>query len=162
MLNPEALSAAGREVREQLFDQVKSLLHDLDMGMQPISVLFPYLPTSFHRKRDSCALPQPVITPASAQGHKAHCPFTTSFDPLLLYLFSFCPAYGPKCAAVPPTVPPDASVHCFMRPQWQLDERYCRGRGCRSRKKLLELFSGVIQQRRKSGVKEDDVLQVRV
>ena len=55
--------AAGREVREQLFDQVKGLLHDLDMGMQPISVLFPYLPTSFHQKRDSCALLPPPLFP---------------------------------------------------------------------------------------------------
>ena len=34
--------------------------------------------------------------------------------------------------------------------------------GCRSRKELQRLFSGIIQQRRKSGVKEDDVLQVCV
>lgn len=51
-----ALTAArtllGREIREQLFDQVADLLHDLDDGMRPISVFFPYLPTSFHRKRD--------------------------------------------------------------------------------------------------------------
>jgi hypothetical protein len=32
--------------------QVDSLLHDLDDGMRPISVFFPYLPTSFHKKRD--------------------------------------------------------------------------------------------------------------
>lgn len=51
-----ALTAArtllGREVREQLFDQVADLLHDLDDGMRPISVFFPYLPTAFHKKRD--------------------------------------------------------------------------------------------------------------
>lgn len=32
--------------------QVDSLLHDLDDGMRPISVFFPYLPTAFHKKRD--------------------------------------------------------------------------------------------------------------
>lgn len=32
--------------------QVDSLLHDLDDGMRPISVFFPYLPTSYHKKRD--------------------------------------------------------------------------------------------------------------
>ena len=53
-----ALTAArtllGREIREQLFDQVADLLHDLDDGMRPISVFFPYLPTSYHKKRDLC------------------------------------------------------------------------------------------------------------
>jgi sterol 14-demethylase len=43
----------GREVREHLFDRVADLFHDLDMGMQPISVVFPYLPIAAHRKRDS-------------------------------------------------------------------------------------------------------------
>lgn len=51
-----ALTAArtllGREIREQLFDQVADLLHDLDDGMRPISVFFPYLPTAYHKKRD--------------------------------------------------------------------------------------------------------------
>ncbi|KAF6265917.1 sterol 14 desaturase [Scenedesmus sp. NREL 46B-D3] len=51
-----ALTAArtllGREIREQLFDEVADLLHDLDDGMRPISVFFPYLPTSYHKKRD--------------------------------------------------------------------------------------------------------------
>lgn len=47
-----ARTLLGREIREQLFDQVDSLLHDLDDGMRPISVFFPYLPTSFHKKRD--------------------------------------------------------------------------------------------------------------
>lgn len=42
----------GREVRENLFGEVPHLIHDLDQGMQPISVLAPYLPTEAHRKRD--------------------------------------------------------------------------------------------------------------
>lgn len=42
----------GREVREHLFETVSMLFHDLDMGMQPISVLFPYLPIPAHNKRD--------------------------------------------------------------------------------------------------------------
>lgn len=42
----------GREVRENLFDKVSKLYHDLDDGMRPISVFFPYLPTSYHKKRD--------------------------------------------------------------------------------------------------------------
>ncbi|KAG5391866.1 hypothetical protein IGI04_021829 [Brassica rapa subsp. trilocularis] len=42
----------GREVRDQLFDDVSALFHDLDNGMLPISVLFPYLPIPAHRRRD--------------------------------------------------------------------------------------------------------------
>lgn len=43
----------GREVRESMFEEVASLYHDLDDGMRPLSVLFPYLPTEYHRKRDA-------------------------------------------------------------------------------------------------------------
>ncbi|KAH7442743.1 hypothetical protein KP509_03G102100 [Ceratopteris richardii] len=42
----------GREVRDQLFQDVSDLFHDLDNGMLPISVLFPYLPIPAHRRRD--------------------------------------------------------------------------------------------------------------
>ncbi|GAB2270464.1 hypothetical protein Dimus_005360 [Dionaea muscipula] len=42
----------GREVRDKLFDDVSSLFHDLDNGMLPISVIFPYLPIPAHRRRD--------------------------------------------------------------------------------------------------------------
>ena len=43
----------GREVREKLFTKVTSLFHDLDAGMLPISVLWPYAPIAAHRKRDA-------------------------------------------------------------------------------------------------------------
>jgi hypothetical protein len=43
---------AGREVREQMFEQVTALLHDLDEGMVPLSVMFPYAPIKVHRVRD--------------------------------------------------------------------------------------------------------------
>lgn len=43
----------GREVRDKLFDDVSALFHDLDNGMLPISVLFPYLPIPAHRRRDN-------------------------------------------------------------------------------------------------------------
>jgi len=43
----------GREVREHMFKEVADLYHDLDDGMRPISVLFPHLPTTYHRKRDA-------------------------------------------------------------------------------------------------------------
>lgn len=45
--------AAGREIRESMFREVADLYHDLDDGMRPISVIFPYLPTAYHRRRDA-------------------------------------------------------------------------------------------------------------
>nr|QKY15112.1 sterol 14 desaturase (STE14) [Polytomella parva] len=42
----------GREVREQMFERVSELLHELDEGMVPLSVFFPYLPIPPHQKRD--------------------------------------------------------------------------------------------------------------
>ncbi|PKA64362.1 Obtusifoliol 14-alpha demethylase [Apostasia shenzhenica] len=46
----------GREVRDKLFDDVSALFHDLDNGMRPISVIFPYLPIPAHRRRDRARL----------------------------------------------------------------------------------------------------------
>ena len=43
---------AGREVRENMFEKVVDLLHDLDEGMLPVSVLCPSLPIPAHAKRD--------------------------------------------------------------------------------------------------------------
>ncbi len=37
-----------------MFDKVASLLHDLDEGMRPLSVIAPHFPTAYHRKRDRC------------------------------------------------------------------------------------------------------------
>lgn len=42
----------GEEVRNKLFADVSALFHDLDSGMLPISVIFPYLPIPAHRRRD--------------------------------------------------------------------------------------------------------------
>jgi sterol 14-demethylase len=36
-----------------MFREVADLYHDLDDGMRPISVIFPYLPTAYHRRRDA-------------------------------------------------------------------------------------------------------------
>ncbi|KAJ9518461.1 hypothetical protein QJQ45_018487, partial [Haematococcus lacustris] len=47
-----ARTLLGREVREQLFEQVTDLMHDLDAGMLPVSVMFPYLPIPAHFARD--------------------------------------------------------------------------------------------------------------
>lgn len=43
----------GREVRENLFGEVCHLIHDMDQGMQPISVLANWLPIKAHRLRDA-------------------------------------------------------------------------------------------------------------
>ncbi|CAG9462094.1 unnamed protein product [Pedinophyceae sp. YPF-701] len=43
----------GPEVRGKMFAQVKDLYHDLDKGLQPISVFMPNLPIAAHRKRDA-------------------------------------------------------------------------------------------------------------
>lgn len=42
----------GKEIRETLFSEVSHLIHDLDQGMQPISVLANWLPIKAHRDRD--------------------------------------------------------------------------------------------------------------
>eukprot|EP00271_Cylindrocystis_brebissonii_P004440 TRINITY_DN1609_c0_g1_i1.p1 TRINITY_DN1609_c0_g1~~TRINITY_DN1609_c0_g1_i1.p1 ORF type:complete len:507 (-),score=87.18 TRINITY_DN1609_c0_g1_i1:559-2079(-) len=46
----------GREVREQMFDEVSHLFHKLDEGMIPISVVAPWLPIKVHRERDKARL----------------------------------------------------------------------------------------------------------
>jgi sterol 14-demethylase len=35
-----------------MFDQVTAMMHDLDEGMLPVSVLFPHLPIPAHLQRD--------------------------------------------------------------------------------------------------------------
>ncbi|XP_006648586.1 obtusifoliol 14-alpha demethylase-like [Oryza brachyantha] len=42
----------GKEVRENMFDEVSSLLHELIGGLHLVSMFFPYLPTPAHRRRD--------------------------------------------------------------------------------------------------------------
>jgi sterol 14alpha-demethylase len=42
----------GREVRENMFDEDSSLLHELIGGLHLVSMFFPYLPTPGHRRRD--------------------------------------------------------------------------------------------------------------
>ena len=39
----------GREIRETLFSEVTNLVHDLDKGMVPLSVFFPYAPIEARR-----------------------------------------------------------------------------------------------------------------
>lgn len=65
----------GREVRENLFGEVSHLIHDLDQGMRPISVLANWLPTKAHRDRDRARkemgkLFEPVIKARRESGVK--------------------------------------------------------------------------------------------
>ena len=58
-----------------MFREVADLYHDLDDGMRPISVIFPYLPTAFHRRRDAArtqlhAIFSKVIAARRASGVK--------------------------------------------------------------------------------------------
>lgn len=43
----------GDDVRENMFDDVSRLYHDLDKGITPLSFFFPYAPVEAHRKRDA-------------------------------------------------------------------------------------------------------------
>ena len=45
-----AVLSLAVQVREKLYAEVARLYHDLDEGMQPISVFFPYLPIEAHRR----------------------------------------------------------------------------------------------------------------
>lgn len=65
----------GREVRENLFGEVSHLIHDLDQGMQPISVLANWLPIKAHRVRDRARkeigeLFKPIIRARRASQHR--------------------------------------------------------------------------------------------
>ncbi|XP_048574335.1 obtusifoliol 14-alpha demethylase-like [Triticum urartu] len=42
----------GKEVRENMFDEVHALFHEIESSMTLISFLFPYLPTPVNRRRD--------------------------------------------------------------------------------------------------------------
>ena len=76
------MAIAGREVRESMFNKVADLFHDLDMGMLPISVIFPYLPIPAHWNRDrsashditpiQCALRQAFPTLTCVCATRAH------------------------------------------------------------------------------------------
>ena len=43
----------GDDVRENLFEEVSRIYHDLDKGVTPLSFFFPYAPTEAHKLRDN-------------------------------------------------------------------------------------------------------------
>ena len=60
----------GREIRETLFSEVTTLVHDLDKGMVPLSVFFPYAPIEAHRKRDKARKELAAIFDKVIQGRR--------------------------------------------------------------------------------------------
>lgn len=46
----------GDDVRENLFEEVARLFHDLDEGMTPLSVFLPHAPVPAHFRRDKVRL----------------------------------------------------------------------------------------------------------
>jgi sterol 14alpha-demethylase len=93
----------GREVREKLFDDVSALFHDLDNGMQPVSVLFPYLPIPAHRKRDRsrarlAGIFASIIQSRKASGQPPEQDMLQSFiDSRLIFEGSFFAFENVKC-----------------------------------------------------------------
>jgi len=51
--NTASLCLLGRDVREQFGPSVTRLLHDIDEGITPLAILYPYLPTPAFRRRDA-------------------------------------------------------------------------------------------------------------
>ena len=60
----------GREIRETLFSEVTTLVHDLDKGIVPLSVFFPYAPIEAHRKRDKARKELAAIFDKVIQGRR--------------------------------------------------------------------------------------------
>lgn len=70
-----ARTLLGREIRENMFEEVSELLHDLDEGLLPITVLLPNLPIPAHLKRDRArerlaGLFEKVVNSRRASGKK--------------------------------------------------------------------------------------------
>ena len=52
IINTASRCLLGQEIRDSHLGKVTSLFHDLDNGMMPLSVMFPYLPIPAHKRRD--------------------------------------------------------------------------------------------------------------
>jgi sterol 14-demethylase len=52
IVNTASRCLLGEEIRNSHLEKLTSLFHDLDNGMLPISVMFPYLPIPAHNRRD--------------------------------------------------------------------------------------------------------------
>jgi sterol 14-demethylase len=52
-INTASLCLLGRDVREKFGPEVAALLHDIDEGITPLAIIYPYLPTPAFRRRDA-------------------------------------------------------------------------------------------------------------
>ena len=130
--------SAGREVRENMFEEIARLYHDLDQGMQPISVIFPNLPIAVHRTRDR-----------SGTYLLMHGSLGLVWDCCCMVLTTRLVQGGMTCTC----------AGCALLINSAVLEQAA---ACRARKQVAAIFKKVIEKRRATGTKEDDVLQVRV
>ena len=121
-----------------MFEEIARLYHDLDQGMQPISVIFPNLPIAVHRTRDR------------------------SGTDLLMH-GSLVLVWGWTCRALTVRlVQGGMTCTCACSALLINTVVFKQAAACRARKQVAEIFKRVIENRRATGTKEDDVLQVRV
>ena len=121
-----------------MFEEIARLYHDLDQGMQPISVIFPKLPIAVHRTRDRSGIYLLV-----------HGSLGLVWDSACMMLSTRLVQGGTTCtcACLAPL------INSVVLKQ---------AAACRARKQVAAIFKKVIENRRATGTKEDDVLQVRV
>jgi len=62
----------GDDVREDLFEEVSQIYHDLDKGVTPLSFFFPNAPTEAHAKRDAARLKMVDIFSKVIQARRAN------------------------------------------------------------------------------------------
>ena len=62
----------GQEIREHLSGEVAQIFQELDEGLLPISVFFPYLPIPAHRKRDAARLRMVALFSKVMKERRAH------------------------------------------------------------------------------------------
>ena len=110
-------------MREHLFSEVSELFHKLDLGMLPISVVFPYLPIKAHRDRDAARaeLSQiftKVIRQRKASGAQVLGPVTASDFPQLNAFPD--PPPTPECLEISRN---PRSVTAFLRAAYSRLER---------------------------------------
>ena len=121
---------------DRLCDEVTTLVHDLDKGMVPLSVFFPYAPIEAHRKRDKVGFCRTQYRRVEKSM------FINVMDnPLVVWYDDFV-----ALLSMNRVVPVNLCVD---------DERHYD----EARKDLAAIFDKVIQSRRESGTSEPDVLQ---
>ena len=132
-----------------MFTQVAELFHDLDAGMLPVSVLFPYLPIPQHRRRDRW------VPLERYRIQELHC----NWSRVGMWRDAMVPhvemtqrdsTQSLVCGPSFPGVLPSGSASILGARKWAAG---------RAREELARIFSQVIRARRASGACEDDILQ---